>query len=170
MESVTVLSLFKQNMFFVQLESEMCISTVHMYFNKKNCTDWCQTITNLRHEHLQAQLLESAFVKGLCTISLYLDALKWWYPKSKRSTPIVARGIHLYWSSTRTCETHMYCRAFGCEAVTTCFDNWSLSRLGFEQTTFRLRANALDNPVRHCHAYIWNIRIHININISCVGF
>ena len=32
-----------------------------------------------------------------------------------------------------------YCRAFGCGAVTTCFYDLGLLRLGFEHPTFRLR-------------------------------
>ena len=36
-------------------------------------------------------------------------------------------------------DTHTYCRAFSSGAVTTCFYDLYLSRLGFEHPTFRLR-------------------------------
>ena len=36
-------------------------------------------------------------------------------------------------------DTHTCCRAIGSGAVTTCFYDWGLSRLGFEHSTFRMR-------------------------------
>ena len=36
-------------------------------------------------------------------------------------------------------DTHTYCQAFSSGAVTTCFYDLGLSRLGFEHPTFRLR-------------------------------
>ena len=42
-------------------------------------------------------------------------------------------------SSPRTRDTHTYCRAFSSGAVTTCFYDLGLSRLGFEHPTYRLR-------------------------------
>ena len=41
-------------------------------------------------------------------------------------------------SSPRTCDTLTLCRAFGSWAVTACFYDLGLSRLGFEHPTFRL--------------------------------
>ena len=49
------LSLRKQNMFFIEMESENCIS-----IEKIVLIGW-QTITILRHKHLQAQLSDSDF-------------------------------------------------------------------------------------------------------------
>ena len=44
--------------------------------------------------------------------------------------------IRLLWSSR---DTHTCCRAFSSGAVTSCFNDLGLWRLGFEQPTFRLR-------------------------------
>ena len=41
-------------------------------------------------------------------------------------------------SSPRTCYTHTCCRAIGSGAVTTCYDDLGLSRLGFEHPAFRM--------------------------------
>ena len=54
------LSLRKQTMFFVELESENCLSTE---LKRSFWVVW-QTIAILRHEHLQALLLESDFCQG----------------------------------------------------------------------------------------------------------
>ena len=51
-------------------------------------------------------------------------------------------------SSPRTSDTHICCRAFSSGAVTTCFYDLHLSRLGFEHPTFRLRGQR-SNPLRH---------------------
>ena len=60
MEPITEdLSLCKQNMFFIETESENCIST-ELLIEKIILIGW-QTITNLRHKHLQAQLSDSDF-------------------------------------------------------------------------------------------------------------
>ena len=53
----------------------------------------------------------------------------------QRATPTVTRGIRLYWSSPRTCDTITYCRTFGSGAVTTCFYNLDPSRLVFKHPT-----------------------------------
>ena len=60
----------------------------------------------------------------------------------------MTRGIRLLWSSPRTRDTHTCCRAFGCGAVTTSFNDLGLSQLGFEHPTFRLRGKR-SNPLRH---------------------
>ena len=52
--------------------------------------------------------------------------------------------------------THTYCRAFGSEAVTTCFYDLCLSRLGLELLTFRLRGEH-SNRLRHCREKWLNI-------------
>ena len=57
-----------------------------------------------------------------------------------RATPTETHGIRLYWSSPRTRDTHTYCRTLSSGAVTTCFYDSGLSRLGFEHPTFRLRS------------------------------
>ena len=44
-----------------------------------------------------------------------------------------------------TRDTHKLCRAFGSGAVTTCFNDLGLSRLGFEHPTIRLRGER-SNP------------------------
>ena len=69
MEPITEdLSGRKQNIFFIEMERENRVST------ELRLKGW-QTITILRHEHLQAQHLVATFVKGLCRgmISIYLD-------------------------------------------------------------------------------------------------
>ena len=48
--------------------------------------------------------------------------------------------------SPRTPDTHTYCRAFGSGAVTTCFYDLGLSRLGFKHPTYRLRRS---HPLGH---------------------
>ena len=62
----------------------------------------------------------------------------------KCATHTVIRIILLKWSSPRTRDTHIYCRAFNSGAVTTYFFDLVLSRLGF-QPSF-CGANALT----HC--------------------
>ena len=52
---------------------------------------------------------------------------------------IVMFTCDLFVSSPRTHGTHTYCWAFDSGAVTTCFNDLGLSRLGFEHPTFRLR-------------------------------
>ena len=61
------------------------------------------------------------------------------YGSFKRVSPTVTRGICLQWSSPRTSDTHNYCRVFGSGAITTCFYDSDLLRLGFEHPTFRLK-------------------------------
>ena len=58
------------NMFFLEMDSEYCVSTEFRLKIKIVLIGW-QTITIIRHEHLQARLL--TFVKVLCRgmISLY---------------------------------------------------------------------------------------------------
>ena len=55
----------------------------------------------------------------------------------------MTRDIRLGWSSPRTPDTHTYCRSFSSGAVTTCFYDLDLSRLGF-----RMRGQC-SNPLRH---------------------
>ena len=45
-------------------------------------------------------------------------------------------------------DTDIYCLAFGSGAVTICFNDLGLSRLGFEHPTFRLRGER-SNRLRH---------------------
>ena len=54
----------------------------------------------------------------------------------------------LKWSSPRTRDSHTYCREFGGGSITTCFNDIGMSRLGFEQPTFRLRDGRY-KPLRH---------------------
>ena len=61
---------------------------------------------------------------------------------------IVMFTCDLFVSSPRTHGTHTYCWEFDSGAVTTCFNDWGLSRLGFEHPTFRLRGER-SNPLRH---------------------
>ena len=60
----------------------------------------------------------------------------------------MTRGIRLLWLSPRIRDTHTYCQAFSRGAVTTCFYDLGLSRLGFEHPTFRLRGER-SNPLPH---------------------
>ena len=53
-----------------------------------------------------------------------------------RATTPVTRGIRLKWPSPRSRDTPKYCRAFSGGAVTTCFYDLGLSRLGFELPTW----------------------------------
>ena len=62
---------------------------------------------------------------------------------------------HLLWHGASVYNGHIrgpvtltYCRAFSSGAVTSCFYDLGLSRLGFENPTFRLRGQR-SNPVRH---------------------
>ena len=64
---------------------------------------------------------------------------------------------HLLWHGASVYNGHFrgpvtftctYCRALGSAAVTTCFYDLVLSRLGFEHQTFRLRGQR-SNPLRH---------------------
>ena len=48
-------------------------------------------------------------------------------------------GHPFIWSSPRIRDTHTYCRVFGSRAVTTCFNDLCMSRLGFKNPTFHLR-------------------------------
>ena len=56
-------------------------------------------------------------------------------------------GIRLYWSSPKTCHTHTFCWAFGCGAVTTCFNDLGLSQLRIEPLSPTCKANIL--PPHH---------------------
>ena len=67
-------------------------------------------------------------------------------------------GHPLKWSSPRTRDTRTYCRAFGIEAVTSCFYD-CLSRLGFEHPTFCLRGE-LSIPLLHRRGFQWYIFIY----------
>ena len=73
----------------------------------------------------------------LCSAPMAIE--QWWFFNVQH---LLWHGAS--WSSPRICDTHpkMYCRAFGSGAVTICFYDLSLSRMGFEHPTFRLRANA----------------------------
>ena len=51
-------------------------------------------------------------------------------------------------NTSRTRDTHTYCRAFGSGAVTICFYNLVLWRLGFEHPTFCFRGER-SNQLRH---------------------
>ena len=62
--------------------------------------------------------------------------------------------IHLYWSSSKTRDTHTLSRAFSCGAVTTCKHHLRPSRLGFEHPPFRIRGER-SNRLRHCHSFLW---------------
>ena len=57
-------------------------------------------------------------------------------------------GRSFRWSSQRIRDTHTYCPAFGSGALSTCFYGLSLSLLGFEHPTFRLRDDR-SNRLRH---------------------
>ena len=56
-------------------------------------------------------------------------------------------------SSPRSRDTHTYYRAFRSGAVTTCFYDLGLSRLGFEHPTFRLQGQR-SNRLRYCRGEI----------------
>ena len=58
------------------------------------------------------------------------------------------RGVRIQWSFPKTRDTHTYCRAFSSASVTTCFYEFSLSRLRFEHPTFLLRGDR-SNRLRH---------------------
>ena len=67
---------------------------------------------------------------------------------SLQATPTVTQNIRIRWSSPRTRDTHTYCRAFGSGVFTTFFNDLGLSRLGFENSTIRLRGEC-SNRLRH---------------------
>ena len=57
-------------------------------------------------------------------------------------------GASVYIGHPRIRDTHIYCRAFNSAAVTTCFYDLGLSRLGFGHPTLRLR-DQRSIPLRH---------------------
>ena len=59
----------------------------------------------------------------------------------------VCLGIRLLWSSPRTRETHTYCRAFSSGAVTNCFYDLGLWRLGFEHPCHQSALAPLAGPM-----------------------
>ena len=65
------------------------------------------------------------------------------------------------WSSPRTRDTYIYCRAFNSGSVTNCFYDLSLLRLGFEHPTFRLQGERYN---RLCHR---SGRIQNAMSFSC---
>ena len=63
----------------------------------------------------------------------------------------------VYWSSPRTRDTHISCRVFGSDVVTTCFNSLGPSQMEFEHQTFRVRgehSNRLHHLRRRmlCHS------------------
>ena len=64
---------------------------------------------------------------------------------------------HEQWGEDR--DTNTYCQAFDIAAVTTCFNDLSLSRLGFEHQTFRLQGER-SNPQLHRRGTTFCINIH----------
>ena len=74
----------------------------------------------------------------------------------ERATLTVTRSIRLYWSYPRTHDTQTNCQAFGRGAVTTCFYDLGLSRLGFEHPTFRLQSER-SRPLRHRRGLIVSV-------------
>ena len=70
------------------------------------------------------------------------------------SWPLSSEGswaCHTYcllWWSPKTCDTHTSSGAFSSGAITTCFSDLGLSRLGFEHPAFRMRD---ERPNRLCH-------------------
>ena len=79
-----------------------------------------------------------------------------WPLSSERATPTVTRDIRLLWSSPRTRDTHTYSSALSSRAITTCFYDLGLSRLGFEHPTYRLRGER-SCPLRHRKKSQWII-------------
>ena len=63
-------------------------------------------------------------------------------------------SVYMYMSEDLTNNTHACCQAFGRGAITTHFDS-SLSRPGWEHSTFRIRGSSL---------------IHCNIALFCLLF
>ena len=59
----------------------------------------------------------------------------------------MTRLIRWLWSSLKVRANRTCCRALDIGAVTTCFNDLGLSRLGFEHPTFRLR-DQRSNPLR----------------------
>ena len=66
----------------------------------------------------------------------------------KRAT----RGIRLSWSSPRTRDYHTHLWAFYSEAVTTCFYDLGLLRLGFEHRSLHLRGKP-SNRLHHIRGF-----------------
>ena len=81
----------------------------------------------------------------LCSVII---AIEQWGFFSVHVPQTVKRGIRIYCSSPKARDTHTYCRALSSGAVTTCFKDWGLSRLGFKHPTFRLRGE-YSNQLRH---------------------
>ena len=62
---------------------------------------------------------------------------------------------HPFWSCPRTRDTHTHCRAYGNGDVTTCLYDLGLSRLEFENSTFRLRGERSNQPRHRRGGKIW---------------
>ena len=75
-------------------------------------------------------------------------------------------GASVYDGYLRRPVTH-HCRAIGSGAVTICFNDLGLSRLGFEHPTFRMRGERC-NPLRHRRGWMFfNIGYSVWILINC---
>ena len=57
----------------------------------------------------------------------------------KRATPTVTRGFHLILVIMRTRDSYTCCRPLSSGAVTTCFQDLGLSRLGFEHLSLLVK-------------------------------
>ena len=93
----------------------------------------------------------------LCSALMVIE--QWWF----FSVPhLLWYAAYVYNGHLRGPMTHTCCRAFSSGAVTTCFYDSGLSRLGFKHPTFRLRGQR-SNPLRHRRGK--KIQLHLLINI-----
>ena len=143
---------------------------VFIYFRQKTWIHmrcWFH-VYNMFTRHVKVECFESAVP---AIVLSYAPAFFWpmlgthghWALKVfKPATPTVTLGIRLL--SPRTRDTHTYCRTFSSGAVTTCFYDWGLSRLGFEHPTFFLRCEHF-YPLHHCSGPIGQKKL-INQSIN----
>ena len=140
------------------------------YWNLKNVFSGCQLKTLLYDEHFHSKHISidllfllfclfgvnrptRKFFTHMETSPLPVKGCKFWSMHDTHSywavgffsVPLLLwhRTSVYNWSSPRTRDTQTYRRAFCTGAVTTCFYDLALSRLGFEHQTFRLRCETL---------------------------
>ena len=102
---------------------------------------WAYRPTRKFFTHMETSPLP---VKGCKFLPMLGTHGHWAVTVLMRATPTVTRGIR----SPRTRDTRNYCRALSNEAVTTCFYDLDLLRLGLEHLTTRLRGQR-SNPLHH---------------------
>ena len=90
---------------------------------------------------------------------------QWNSESSFTKTTSVTRANPLYSLSSRTQDTHTFCRMFGSEAVTVCFYDWGLSRLRFKHPTIGLEAIDLTDCATTADCKN-NVKVSLTVNTT----